>query len=71
MWLTLAGSIVIPVGLVAPGVVMVQLPPAPAVVYLNTLSEVLSLTTHRLIPSVTMSLGLVLPLFKLKLLTAF
>ena len=62
----------IPVGLVAPAVVMVQLlTSAPAVVYLNTLSVVESFTTHRFTPLVTMSLGLVLALFRLKLLAAF
>ena len=51
MLLTLAGSIVIPVGLVAPDVVIVQLLTSePPVVYLNTLSVVESLTTHRLTP---------------------
>ncbi len=51
---------------------MVQLPSSdPVSVYLKTLSVVLSLTTHRYVPSVTISLGLVLPLFRLKLLAAF
>ena len=40
-------------------------------VYLNTLSVVESLTTQRYVPSVTMSLGLVLLLLRLKLLAAF
>ena len=62
MLLTLAGSIVIPVGLVAPEVVMVQLlENAPAVVYLNTLSTVELSTTHSDVPSVTMSVGFLLP----------
>ena len=39
--------------------------------YLKTLSVELSLTTHSEVPSVTMSLGLVLPLLRLKLLAAF
>src|SRR5262249_43805566 len=60
-----------PVGL-APAPVMVQLPTSePDSVYLKTLSVVESLTTHRFAPSVTMSLGLVLPLLRLKLLAAF
>jgi len=43
----------------------------PESVYLNTLSVVLSLTTHNDTPSVTMSLGLVLPAARLKLDAAF
>ena len=63
---------VMPVGLLAPGVEIVQLPcKLPATLYLNTLSVVESLTTHSDAPSVTMSLGLVLPLLRLKLLAAF
>ena len=61
MWPTLAGSIVIPVGLVAPDVVMVQLlENAPAMVYLNTLSTVELSTTHSDVPSVTMSVEFLL-----------
>src|SRR4051812_3403101 len=60
-----------PVGL-EPAPVIVQLPwSAPASVYLNTLSVVESLTTQRDVPSVTMSVGLALPLLRLKLLAAF
>ena len=62
---------VMPVGL-SPPEVIVQLPSrVPETVYLKTLSVVLSLTTQILVPSVTRSLGLVLPLFRLKLLAAF
>ena len=51
---------------------IVQLPTrAPATVYLNTLSVLLSFTTHNDTPSVTISLGLVLPLARLKLDAAF
>src|SRR4051794_23844397 len=60
-----------PVGL-APAPVMVQLPRSdPDRLYLKTLSVLASLTTHRLVPSVTTSLGLVLPLLRLKLPAAF
>src|SRR5262245_52261534 len=60
-----------PVGLV-PAPVMVQEPwSVPARLYLNTLSVLESLTTQRDDPSVTMSLGLELPLLRLKLLAAF
>ena len=60
-----------PVGLPPPPVI-VQLPTSePGSVYLNTLSCTASLTTHKCVPSVTMSLGLVLLLFRLKLLAAF
>jgi hypothetical protein len=38
--------------------------------YLNTLLALLSSTTHRLTPSVTMSLASLLPLFRAKLLAA-
>ena len=71
MWLTLAGSIVMPVGLPPPELI-VQLPTSePAIVYLKTLSVELSLTTHRCTPLVTTSFGLVLPLLSAKLLAAF
>ena len=61
----------IPVGLPPPELI-VQLPASdPDTEYLKTLSVVLSLMTHSDVPSVTMSLGLVLPLFRLKLLAAF
>ena len=51
---------------------MVQLPRSvPDRLYLNTLSVLESLTTQRFVPSVTMSLGLVLLLLRLKLLAAF
>ena len=61
-----------PVGLVTPGVEIVQLATkVPVSVYLKTLSVVLSLTTHKYVPSVTMSLGLELPALRLKLLAAF
>src|SRR4051794_21177187 len=60
-----------PVGL-EPAPVIVQLPSSePVREYLNTLSVDESLTTQRDVPSVTMSLGLVLPLLRLKLLAAF
>src|SRR5262245_55815937 len=60
-----------PVGL-EPAPLMVQLPTSdPDTVYLNTLSVLESLTTHRFVPSVTTSLGLVLLLLRLKLLAAF
>src|SRR4051812_22410968 len=60
-----------PVGLV-PAPAMAQLPSsAPERVYLKTLSVVESSTTHRLTPSVTMSLGLALLVLRLKLLAAF
>ena len=70
MLLTFAGSMVIPVGLPPPELI-VQLPRSePETVYLNTLSLELSLTTQMLEPSVTKSLGFVLPLLRLKLLAA-
>ena len=70
MSLTLAGSIVIPVG-VALAASMVQLPTRlPATVYLKTLFVPASLTTHSDSPSVTISRGLPLELFRLKLLAA-
>src|SRR4029453_14683215 len=51
---------------------MVQLPTrAPVSVYLKTLSVVESLTTQRCTPSVTMPVGFLLPLLRLKLPTAF
>src|SRR4029077_19945845 len=60
-----------PVGLDLPEP-MVQLPRSdPDTVYLNTLSVLESLTTHRFVASVTTSLGLVLLLLRLKLLAAF
>src|SRR3954467_3872942 len=59
-----------PVGLV-PAPAIVQVPTSePESVYLKTLSVVESLTTQRDVPSVTMSLGLTLPLLRLKLLAA-
>jgi hypothetical protein len=65
------GSRVIPVGL-DPAPVMVQLPTSePDVVYLKTLSVVESSTTQRFAPSVTTPFGLLLPLFRAKLLAAF
>ena len=68
---TLDGLSVMPVGL-EPAPVIVQLPTSdPDTVYLKTLSVVASLTTQRFVPSVTMSLGLELPLLRLKLLAAF
>src|SRR5262245_38907530 len=70
MSLTLAGLIVSPVGCVFAGS-MAQLPSRlPASVYLNTLSVLPSSTSQSALPSVTMSLGLVLPLAKENLLAA-
>src|SRR5436305_659711 len=71
MSLTLAGLIVMPVGCAFAGS-MVQLPSdEPARVYLNTLSAVPPSSTIQIeAPSVTMSLGAVLPLAGLKLLAA-
>src|SRR4051812_9317055 len=70
MSLTLVGLIVRPVGL-ALAASMVQLPSSdPDRLYLNTLSVVASLTTHREEPSVTMPLPLELLPFRLKLLAA-
>src|SRR4051794_27114644 len=61
-----------PVGLVpAPVIVQLLSTRDPASVYLNTVSVLESLTTQRFAPSVTMSLGSVLPLARLKLLAAF
>src|SRR3954447_20608398 len=60
-----------PVGLV-PAPLMVQLPRRiPDRLYLKTLSVLESLTTQSDVPSVTISLGSELPLFRLKLLAAF
>ena len=71
MLATCDGSSVIPVGL-EPAPLIVQLPTSdPESVYLKTLSVLESLTTHRFVPSVTTSLGLVLLLLRLKLLAAF
>src|SRR6187551_887677 len=68
---TLLGFRVIPVGL-ALAASMVQLPSSdPLRLYLKTLSVVLSLTTHREVPSVTRSLGLLLLPLRAKLLAAF
>ena len=70
MSLTFVGSIVSPVGLELAGSI-VQLPSeVPATAYLKTLSVEESLTTQSDVPSVTMSMGLALPLLRLKLLAA-
>ena len=72
MSLTLDGSIVSPVGLPPPPLI-VQLPSSdPPTVYLKTLSllDVL-LSTQMLAPSVTRSVASLLLLLRLKLLAAF
>ena len=70
---TSVGSIVMPVGADAPDVVIIQLPRSllSLILYLKTLSAVLSFTTQIEVPSVTRSLESLLALFKAKLLVGF
>ena len=60
----------IPVGLPPPPLMVQLFTSVPDILYLNTASVVLSLTTQRYVPSVTMSLGLRLLVLRLKLLAA-
>src|SRR5262245_35335767 len=59
-----------PVGLPPPPFIVQLCTRVPVIVYLNTLSVVLSLTAQMLEPSVTRSFGLELALLRLKLLAA-